>query len=60
MTRIPFPIVMLQVETMFQKDIPEDNDEAILQHCELITEFIRACGYTEEEYLERWMQEQEN
>jgi len=57
--RIPYEIMSYQVELLYQKQFDSNQDAAITKHCEYIAEFIRACGYTEEEYLERWMVEQE-
>jgi hypothetical protein len=57
--KIPFPLLVLEVEKLYEKPIP-DNEEAIVKHCEFIADFIRSCGYSEDEYFERLMQDEED
>ena len=57
-TRIPYEVMALEVEKLYQKDFPP-HDPAITAHCEFIAEFIRSCGWTEEEYWERWCREED-
>lgn len=54
--KIPYNIMALEVEKLYQKDFPP-HDPAIAAHCEYIAEFIRSCGWTEEEYWDRWVKE---
>lgn len=55
-TKVSYEIMALEVEKLYSKEFPP-HDAAITKHCELIAEFIRACGYSEEEYWERWVKE---
>jgi hypothetical protein len=57
--KISYPILALQIELLYQREFAEGNDKAIEDHCLYIANFIRSCGWTEEEYLERWMREQD-
>jgi hypothetical protein len=57
--KIPYAILALEIEKLYSKDIPEDNDKAIEEHCEYIAQVIRSMGWSEEEYMERWMKEQD-
>jgi hypothetical protein len=57
--KIPYDQVAYQVEVLYQKEFAPEQDAAITKHCEFIAEFIRACGWTEDEYFERWMKEQD-
>jgi hypothetical protein len=54
--KIPYEIMAYQVELLYQKDFPP-HDAAITAHCEFIAEFIKSCGWTEDEYFDRWIQE---
>lgn len=60
MKKIPYFILALNIEKLYQKELPEHDTKAIAQHCEYINKFIESCGWTSEEYMERWMQEQED
>jgi len=60
MSRVPFLVVALEVEKLYQKVIAEDNDQAIEDHCEFIANYIEATGWQIDEYLERWMQDDDN
>jgi hypothetical protein len=59
MTKLPYDVLAIQIEKLFEKEMP-DNDEEIDQHCQLIDAFIEAAGWNVEEYFERWMQEPGN
>jgi hypothetical protein len=58
-TKIPYLIMALEVERLYSKEFPEGDDAAITKHCEYIASFINSCGYSEDEYMERWMREQD-
>jgi hypothetical protein len=61
MNKIPYPILAYEIEKLYAKEFSDWNDvKAIEDHCEYIAAFIKAAGYTEEEYMELWMQNQEN
>lgn len=57
--KIPYAILALNIERLYQKDFREDQLAEIQDHCELIAIFIGACGWQVEEYFERWMREGE-
>jgi hypothetical protein len=57
--KIPYEILAVQVEKLFEKELP-DNDDEIDAHCRYIDSFITSCGWDVNEYFERWMQQPEN
>lgn len=56
--RIPFCVVSLEVEKLYQRKFPVGNEKAITEHCEYISTFIEACGWQIDEYFDRWTAEQ--
>jgi len=46
--RIPFALVELQLQKLYDFSIVNENE--IVDRCELITEFVEACGWTIEDY----------
>lgn len=48
--KIPYFQVAFEVEKLYQKKIDFSNTKTINEHCEFITDFIEACGYSIEEY----------
>lgn len=56
--RIPFCVLSLEVEKLYQKQFPEGDEQAISEHCEYIAEFITSCGWSIENYFEEWGKEQ--
>jgi len=56
--RVSYYVMANEVEKLFQKDINPTN-KVIGDHVSLISEFIKSCGWSEEEYWERWMAEGE-
>jgi len=57
--KISYPILALQIEKLYQKKFPDDNELEIERHIKYIADYIKACGWDEEEFLNRWMKEQE-
>ena len=57
-TKIQYEVMAYEVEKLYQKDFPP-GDPAINEHCEFIASFIRACGWDEHEYWERWCREED-
>jgi hypothetical protein len=47
----PADYVMREVDKLYEKQFEDHETAAIEAHCEFIAEFIRACGWTEEEYI---------
>lgn len=58
MTKIAYPILAMEVERLYQVQFDENDMEAIEKHIDFIATFIRSAGWDEEEYLDRWLQEQ--
>lgn len=58
--KVPYPILALEVEKLYAREFNDDQLKEIDEHCKFIAEFIKACGYSEEEYMERWMKEPGN
>lgn len=58
--KVPYEVMALEVEKLYQKEFPDTALTQIEEHCEFIATFIESCGWTTEEYLQRWMHESEN
>lgn len=56
--KVPFLVVAVQVEKLYEKQISEHNNKEIQEHCNFIDEFILACGWDPSEYEEMWINEQ--
>lgn len=54
--KLPYAQVAMTVDKMYDKPMPDD-EAAIVEHVTLIAEMIRAMGWTEDEYGEKWMEE---
>jgi hypothetical protein len=50
---ISFFEVATKVEAMYNKSMSLTNEEAINKECEKIQDFLTACGYTQEQYLDK-------
>lgn len=56
MNKVPYPILAIEVDKLYDKEFPPGtSDNEIERHCEFIAEFIRACGWTEDEYILRYV-----
>lgn len=55
MHKQPAEYVMREVDKLYEKQFEDHETNAIEKHCEFIAEFIRACGWTEEEYIRALM-----
>lgn len=53
MKRVPFEILTIEVDKLFDKFIDETDESAISKHIDFIRVFINAAGWTEEEYCRR-------
>lgn len=51
--KVPFEILFLEVEKLYQKQFPPGAYKAIEEHCEYISQFIEACGWSIDQYQER-------
>jgi hypothetical protein len=51
MLKLPFDYVDREVDKLYQKEFDSSEVDAINKHCEFIADFIRACGWTEDEYI---------
>lgn len=50
--RISFEQLDLEVEKLYQRQIDENDLTTINEHCEFIHNFILACGWDMQEYLD--------
>lgn len=55
--RVPYPILALEIEKLYLKEFPPNSDAAIEEHCVLIDEFICACGWSAEDYLQQFLED---
>jgi len=51
MNKLPYEYVSREVDKLYKKEFDPSETEAINKHCEFIADFIRACGWTEEEFI---------
>jgi hypothetical protein len=51
--KVPFAYLSFEVERLYAKEFDPEKDMEIAEHCEFITEFVKSCGWTEEEYMFR-------
>lgn len=55
MTKLPYDYVSKEVDKLYEKEFSSKEYEAINKHCEFIADFIRACGWTEENFIRAMM-----
>jgi hypothetical protein len=55
--RVPYEILADNVEKLYQKQFDENDTAAIEEHITYIEKFIESCGWSIEEYMERWLRE---
>jgi hypothetical protein len=60
MPKVAFEMLDLQVAQMYTKKFDDNDIEAINKYCESIADFIKACGWTEESYVQRLMRPEGN
>lgn len=53
--KIPYEILAIQIDKLYQKEFPEGADRAIEDHCEYIATFIEASGWTLEDYMHEYI-----
>lgn len=53
MFKLPYEQLSVEVEKLYSKPFEESNTKGILDHCEFIRNFIEACGWSVDEYIER-------
>jgi len=53
--KLPYDYVTREVDKLYEKRFDDSEVDAINKHCEFIADFIRACGWTEEEYIRAMM-----
>lgn len=51
MNKLPYEYVSREVDKLYEKEFDPSDTETINKHCEFIVDFIRACGWTEEEFI---------
>ena len=55
MKRISYELLAYQVDKLYAVEFSDDDEDAIIKHCEYIAEFIKACGWQEEEYMDEFI-----
>lgn len=60
MNKLPCEYVLREVEKLYQKRFEDHETDAIEKHIAFIVEFIHACGWTEEEYMEAFTRSQQS
>ncbi len=55
MNKIPFGLVSIQVEKLFSKEFAEDDVASIVEHCDMIRNYIELCGWSVEDYTRQMM-----
>ena len=58
--KVPYEILAEQVEKLYTKQFDDSDTVAIEAHITYIEKFIEACGWSVEQYLERWLKEDPN
>lgn len=53
MNRIPFEIMTIEVDKLYDKWFAEEDENALSKHIDFIRVFINSCGWSEEEYCRR-------
>ena len=51
--KVPFEIVDLEVTKMYKIDISRMTDEQVEKHFANIKEYVLACGWSPEQYVEK-------
>lgn len=54
MTKIPFPVLTIQVNKLYDQIVDMTNDKAVNEQSEYIHDFVAACGWDWDEYLYEW------
>ena len=54
MARVQYEVLALEVDKLYPPYYNLKPGETAEEHCEYIAEFIRACGWTEEEYINEY------
>lgn len=57
MNRVPYEILAPHIDRLYEKEFPVGADAAIEAHILDIVAFLHACGWTEEEYIQRYVSE---
>ena len=54
--KLPYEVVSQQWDKMYAKQFPEGTDEKVIaKYCEDIADFVEACGWTVEEFMEEYI-----
>jgi hypothetical protein len=51
--------VLREVDKLYQKKFEDHETDAIEKHIAFIVDFLHACGWTEEEYMEAFTRSQQ-
>lgn len=49
--RLPFAYLSKEVDKLYEKQFDTNDIKGIEAHCDFIAEYIRACGWSEEDYI---------
>lgn len=53
--KIAYEILALEIDKLYPPHYTLKPGETAEKHCEFIAEFIRACGWTESEYIDEYI-----
>lgn len=53
--RVPYEVVAFEVDKLYTKPISSSDLKAIEAHCEYISMFVEACGWTAEGFLDEYI-----
>jgi hypothetical protein len=53
MTKIAYEILAVEVDKLYLKELPLEDISGINEHIEFIKNFIEACGWSTDEYIQR-------
>jgi hypothetical protein len=55
--KVPFVLLVIEVNKLYSKQFSSDQDVELDEHIVLIEEYIQACGWSVQEYIERYISE---
>lgn len=53
--KISFEILNSQIEKIYNQEIDINNTDAVNAQAEYICDFVQACGWSWDDYLNRWL-----
>lgn len=55
--KVPYRVLALEVDKLYPPHYQLKENETEEEHCEYIAQFIESCGWTVEEYMEKYIRE---